>query len=47
METSYNLLIELINSEDLITSVYYKEEFKLNIKDTLDLMKTTHIIDFS
>lgn len=46
MET-YDLLMELIDSEDLITSVYYKEEFKLNVKDTLDLMKTTHIIDFS
>ena len=46
MET-YDLLMELIDSEDLITSIYYKEEFKLNVKDTLDLMKTTHIIDFS
>ena len=33
MET-YDLLMELINSEDLITSVYYKEEFKLNVKDS-------------
>lgn len=47
MEQTYDLLMELIDSEDLITSVYYKEEFKLNVKDTLDLMKTTHIIDFS
>ena len=46
MET-YDLLMELIDSEDLITSVYYKEEFKLNIKETLDLMKNTHIMDFS
>lgn len=46
MET-YDLLMELIDSEDLITSIYYKEEFKLNVKDTLDLMKITHIIDFS
>ena len=46
MET-YDLLMELIDSEDLITSIYYKEEFKLNVKGTLDLMKTTHIIDFS
>lgn len=47
MEQTYDLLMELIDSEYLIDSVYYREEFKLNVKDTLNLMKTTDIIDFS